>query len=305
MSERIASAAATARIRVTIVPIFYEQSSFGKSALPEQRRFIHSNIDSFVKLFEAIKTLATKHSHVTAGIGAHSLRGVKPENIVKLYEIANTSVPFHMHVAEQPAEVDACLKHLKLRPVDWVLKNLNVDKRCNLVHATHMTSAETTELAKSDATVVLCPSTEANLGDGVFPLVNFVKDGGRFSVGTDSQISLDLREDLRWLEYSARLTSGKRNPLIGLNRFRPEIETGELLMREVWGRGALSAGLVTNKNATNDGEGFAVGMNFDAIVIDSDIPQLQNCTKEKRLSTFLFATDFSAISKVIVGGNIL
>jgi len=299
MCERLVAAALSAGLRITIVPILYEQSTFTQPPLPEQRRFIHERFDDYLSLIEQVNKLSGRYRHVTSGIGAHSLRGTKPENIRQLYAMAGPGRPFHMHVAEQPAEVEACKTHLGMRPVEWVLHNLAPDSRCNLVHATHMTPAEINALGKSDATVVICPSTEANLGDGIFPLIDYMRAGGRFAVGTDSQICLDPREDLRWLEYSSRLISGKRNPLLGLSDHFKTRESGDLLLRETWTRGARARG-----DHTHSPGGLAPGQTFDAVVIDGDHPLLANVPAEKRLSTFVFAMDVTAVAATVIGGKI-
>lgn len=213
MSERLMNAATNAGIALTIVPMFYQVGGFNLEANERQRRFISKTLDEYLELFEAVKKAAENYVDVNVGIGVHSLRAVKPEDIINLFNKAPAGTPKHLHISEQIAEVQDCVSHLGKRPVEWLLENVKLSDEFHLVHATHLNEEELVNLTKTKANVILCPSTEANLGDGLFPLLNFFKLGGSFSIGTDSHIGLSPMEELRWLDYGVRLIEKKRNPL--------------------------------------------------------------------------------------------
>lgn len=210
MSERVASAAAQTGLRLTLLPVFYAQSGFG--GLPPshgQRRFV-SNLDQFARLVESARAVAKQLPHSRVGIAPHSLRAVTPDQLREIFPLA-AGGPVHIHVAEQTREVEDCLAHTGQRPVEWLLENAPVDERWCLIHATHMTSAEIKGFARSGAIAGLCPITEANLGDGIFPARSFLESGGQFGIGSDSNIDITLSGELRALEYSQRLREQARN----------------------------------------------------------------------------------------------
>lgn len=210
MIERIASASSETGIALTLLPVFYAHSGFGGAAPTEgQRRFVH-DLDGFAGLMESAADIVARLPNAVLGVAPHSLRAVTPDELVRLLEKTATG-PVHIHVAEQLKEVDDCLAWSGARPVEWLLDNAPVDERWCLVHATHMTDEETIAAAGSGAVVGLCPVTEANLGDGVFPASLFVERGGSFGIGSDSNVQVLLTAELRMLEYSQRLFRRARN----------------------------------------------------------------------------------------------
>ena len=295
MCERLSAAALETGIALTIIPVLFEQNTFDQPAIFEQKRFISKDFDSFIQISERAKNLEKSDSRIRLGIGAHSLRAARPENIKRIYNIATPQKPFHMHIAEQTQEVEQCCKHLGIRPVEWVLRNLDLDARCHLIHATHLSPDEIAGLARSEATVVLCPSTEANLGDGFFPLSEYWRLGGRFSIGTDSHVSLNPREDLRWLDYSQRLLAQKRNVLATDKAKDLPIESGEMLWREAWERGNLAVG--------NSVSNLDVGAYFDAVVIDGRHPSLKFGEPSTRMSRIVFGCNDLPFFRTIVSGK--
>ena len=201
MGERIAAAASRTGIGLTLLPVFYAHSTFDGAAPNDgQRRFINDP-DSFGRLLEACRAAAGKVEGSVVGVAPHSLRAVTPEELAMIAAMAGDA-PIHIHAAEQVKEVEDCILWSGTRPVEWLLANVDVDRHWCLIHATHMTDEETSRLAASGAVAGLCPITEANLGDGTFPAPQFVKHGGRFGIGSDSNVLIGITDELRQLEYS-------------------------------------------------------------------------------------------------------
>jgi formiminoglutamate deiminase len=212
MGERIAAAAAKTGIGLTLLPSLYAYGGFGGAPpTPGQRRFVN-DIDSFLRLVDKSKEAIRGLPNANIGIAPHSLRAVSPE-MLREVTAAFPDVPVHIHAAEQVKEVEECLAWSGQRPVEWLLNNAGVDERWCIIHATHMTEDETERLAKSGAVVGLCPITEANLGDGIFNGVEFRRAGGRFAIGTDSNVEITAPGELRQLEYSQRLKHRVRNAM--------------------------------------------------------------------------------------------
>lgn len=210
MFTALQTAASATGIRLTYVPVLYERAGFDQGAAEKhQRRFVLS-LDAF--LAHQARCTENAMDGTTVAIGAHSLRAVSEDSLRALAEVASENdIPMHLHIAEQRAEVEQCISATGKRPVAWLLDNFNVDNRWCLVHATHMDEAEIEGLARSKAVVCICPTTEANLGDGLFPLRVFLEQGGRIAIGSDSQVSINPFEELRWLEYGQRLATRSRN----------------------------------------------------------------------------------------------
>jgi formiminoglutamate deiminase len=210
MTARIAAAASETGIGLTLLPTFYAHATFGGAApLPEQRRFICS-LDLFSRLFDASRKVVSRVDGATLGMAPHSLRAVTSDELAALVPLAGDG-PIHIHAAEQVKDVEDCVSWSGARSVEWLLDNMDVDHRWCLIHATHMSERETQRLASSGATAGLCPVTEGNLGDGIFNGADFVRTGGRYGVGTDSNIRISAAEELRQLEYSQRLKEHSRN----------------------------------------------------------------------------------------------
>ena len=210
MAARIAAASAETRIGLTLLPSFYAYGGFG-GAPPDagQRRFLNEP-DRFLKLVERSRAIVADLPEAQVGIAPHSLRALTPETLRIICQ-ATPEGPIHIHAAEQMKEVEESLAALGCRPVEWLLDNAGVNSRWCLIHATHTTGAEIRALAASGAVVGLCPLTEASLGDGIFGGADYLAAGGRFGVGTDSNIQIDAAAELRQLEYEQRLARGARN----------------------------------------------------------------------------------------------
>lgn len=209
-AERIGAASADTGIGLTLLPVFYAHSGFGGAAPIEgQRRFINS-LDSFQSLLAGCRAVVDRLPGGELGVAPHSLRAVTPEELANVVKLVGDG-PIHIHVAEQVKEVEDCVAWSGARPVEWLLDHAPVDQRWCLIHATHMTDDETRRMARSGAAAGLCPVTEANLGDGTFPAPLFLQEGGRYGVGSDSNILISVPEELRQLEYSQRLALRARN----------------------------------------------------------------------------------------------
>ncbi|MGL4542308.1 MAG: formimidoylglutamate deiminase [Polymorphobacter sp.] len=273
MAAALAAAAAETGIALTLLPVFYATADFGGApAQPAQRRFVNS-LDSYARLHDASRAAVAALDDSRIGIAPHSLRAVTPEQLAALLPLAN-GAPIHIHVAEQTREVDACVAWSGARPVEWLLANAPVDDRWCLVHATHITPAERRAIAGSTAIVGLCPVTEANLGDGIFPAVEFVGDGGRFGIGSDSNIAIDAAEELRTLEYGQRLRHRSRNLLGGAHAST--------------GAGLFGAALAGGAQALQ-GTAFEPGAPADFVTLAADHPATVGRSDDALLDALVFS----------------
>lgn len=290
LAGRIAAAADATGIALTLLPVFYAHAGFGGTApVHGQRRFIN-DIDSFAKLMDESRKIASSLPDAVVGVAPHSLRAVTPEEIAAVVPMAGDG-PVHIHAAEQTKEVDDCLAWSGARPVQWLLDNVGLDRRWCLIHATHLTADETTRMAKSGAVAGLCPVTEANLGDGVFPAVDFFAQGGAFGVGTDSNVLIDAAGELRALEYSQRLTRPGRAVLAD-----KEASTGGTLYRRALAGGA---------QATQGTTGIAVGQAADFVSLETDDLAYAGRSDDALLDSLVFAGPKRAIRTVWRRGRVV
>lgn len=290
LSLRHLSAAETTGIGITLLPVFYESSNFGGAAPTEgQRRFI-TDLDTFGRIVERVRKSVTDLPGRRVGIAPHSLRAVPFDHLTELLS-RHADGPIHIHAAEQLREVEDCLSFCGLRPIEWLLRNVRLDSRWCVVHATHLTSEEIVGLAKSEAVAGLCPLTEANLGDGTFPAVPFRNAGGRWGIGSDSHIQLTAAGELRQLEYSQRLHSRSRNALATLDR---PSTAGSLY------EAALSGGARALAQRVG---AIAPGHRADFLVLDDAHPDLAGRIGDTVMDTWVFAGDRQLIRAVIAGGH--
>ena len=292
MGSRLVAAAQKTGMKITLIPIFYQKGGFGKAATEGQRRFISKDIDAYHKLFEASEKATQAYHGANVAVGIHSMRGVEPEVIKRVAEEFPQEVPFHIHIAEQLKEIEDAKAYLNKRPVEWMLDNVAMNDRFHLVHATHLTDEETKGIAKCGANVVLCPSTEGNLGDGIFPLALFQEHGGQWSIGTDSHVGLNPLEELRILDYGQRLTTHKRNSF-----YLPNQGDSGLFGLDM----ALKAGRKAMNNF--NGNYFEVGQSFDAMVYNADAPFLACTSLDNLSSTLVYATDADMSLGTICNGE--
>ncbi|SNS07681.1 formimidoylglutamate deiminase [Sphingomonas laterariae] len=288
MAERVAAAANVAGIGLTMLPVFYAQGGFGGQPAGEgQRRFL-SSVDGYARLIEASRAALAGIDGAVVGIAPHSLRAVTPEQLDAILPLAAAN-PIHIHIAEQTREVEDCLAWSGSRPVQWLLDNAPVDPNWCLVHATHLDDAEVGRLASSGAVAGLCPITEADLGDGLFPAVTFRGLGGAWGIGTDSNVAIDMADELRLLEYGQRLHHRGRNVLAGEGEV-----VGDRIFADALHGGARALGAAM---------GLAVGMPADWVSLDGDHPALCGRSDASLLDSFIFAAGRSAIDGVWRGGR--
>lgn len=291
LTLRCIAAAEQADIGITALPVLYAHSGFGGRPLGEHQRRFGNDAERFLKLYERVRAACADHPDRVAGIAPHSLRAVTPEQLDAVVGAMDPDTPIHIHIAEQVKEVEDCLAWSGARPVEWLLDHQPVDGRWCLVHATHLTGVETDHLARSGAVVGLCPSTEANLGDGIFPAVDYFRAGGRWGIGSDSHISVGPVEELRWLEYGQRLIHRSRNVLAG----GPERSTGRALFEPA----ALGGAQVTGRKLGR----LAPGYRADFIVLDGDHPRLHRRRGDDLLDSWIFSGNDNPVLDVIVGGR--
>ncbi|MCX7557021.1 formimidoylglutamate deiminase [Xanthomonadaceae bacterium JHOS43] len=290
MSRALIAAAADTGIRMTLLPVLYMSAGFdGRALEPRQRRFGHA-LDDFLALVQSLR--ADENPRLRIGMALHSLRAVPETAMPALLDaIAAEDFPIHIHIAEQVAEVEQCLAVRGARPVRWLLDHAPVDARWTLVHATHLSDDEVTGIAASGASVSICPTTEANLGDGLFPLRDFLDAGGRFSIGSDSHVSVSPVEELRWLEYGQRLRAQRRNIVASLQ----QPSTAAVLLEHAWASGAQGCGMSLGR--------LEMAQAADWIVLDAEAPALAGARDGDVLDRFVFAGNRSMIERVFVGGE--
>ncbi len=283
MAERIAAAAHSSGIGLTLLPVFYAHADFGGAPPnPAQRRLIHA-VDGFAELLQGCTRALKDQGDAVLGFAPHSLRAVTGEELAALLPL--NAGPVHIHIAEQTREVDACVAWSGLRPVQWLYEHVPVDARWCLVHATHITEAELQQIVASRAVAGLCPITEANLGDGLFPMQAFARAGGRFGVGSDSNVLIDAAEELRLLEYGQRLQLRGRNVLAPGDGQ----STGRWLYEQSLRGAAQALGVAT---------GLQAGAPADLVELDPDHPALIARDGDALLDSWVFAARNGAVRSV-------
>jgi formimidoylglutamate deiminase len=285
MSERIAAAARQTGLGLTLLPVLYAHGGFGGApAAPLQRRFLNT-IDRYGRLLQDAREAVASLDDAVVGIAPHSLRAVTAEQLALASTLA-AGAPIHVHIAEQTGEVEDCLAWSGQRPVQWLLDHALVDQRWCLVHATHVDRLELERVVRAQAVVGLCPITEANLGDGVFPAADFRALGGRFGVGSDSNVLIDAAEELRLLEYGQRLTRQSRN----LMADEPAASTGGGLFRAAHAGGAQALGLGV--------AGIVIGAAADIVTLDLNHPALAVRGGDALVDGWVFAARAGAVETV-------
>jgi formimidoylglutamate deiminase len=294
MSHRVIAAARSAGIHITHLPVLYCHSDFGaRPPEPGQRRFVHSPA-AYQDLLERLHSAYGQQSDVRLGAAPHSLRAVSEpllRDAIAGLDRLDGDAPIHIHIAEQEREVEGSLAHSGSRPVAWLLDQFDVGPRWCLVHATHIDSYECARLAASGAVVGLCPTTEANLGDGIFPAPDYLAAGGGMAIGSDSQVTLDPAQELRLLEYGQRLSRRRRTLLA--DPAQPSV--GEYLMRRVLAGGARALGI--NAGA------IAPGARADLVVLDDSHPVLYGKQGAALLDSWVFGCNSTPVKDVMVGGE--
>ena len=294
MAMAVVEAAREIGIGLTLLPVLYAASGFGGAPPTHgQRRFVHTP-EGLAALVADLGARLGSDPQMRVGMAPHSLRAVSPEALASaLAELdrIDAGAPVHIHVAEQQREVADCLAWSGQRPVAWLLDHAPVGPRWCLVHATHMTPEETRALAASGAVAGLCPTTEANLGDGLFPLAAYLEAGGRLGIGSDSNVSVSPIAELRWLEYGQRLVTQRRNVAASAS----ERSTGARLYRAAVAGGAQAMGRAVGA--------IAPGMRADLLVLDDEHPQLCGRSGELVLDALVFSGNDNPVRDVMIGGT--
>jgi len=293
MSLALVEAARETGIGLTLLPVLYMTGGFdGRPLAERQRRFGH-DVDAFLRLVQRLRLL--EDDQLRIGIALHSLRAVPGPALAEVIAALpglGAALPVHIHIAEQQAEVDECLALRGARPVQWLLEHAQVDARWTLVHATHLDGGEVQALAASDATVALCPTTEANLGDGLFPLRDYLDAGGRWGIGSDSHVSVSPVEELRWLEYGQRLRAQRRNIAVATGR----ASVGESLFAA-----ALAGGARASERPLAGGTD--AGTRADLVVLDDTAAELAARDTGNVLDSWVFSGNRPLVRDVLVGGR--
>jgi len=286
LSHAICWSALQTGISLTYLPVFYEFGGFEKQA-PEgyQKRFI-TDFDQLMALRSDVSSTYVNEERIHIGFAYHSLRAIDPKWLKEA-----PLGPVHIHISEQLREVEDCQKKYQQRPVEFLFDQVEIDRNWSLIHATHLSKKEITKIAQSGAVVGLCPTTEANLGDGLFPLVDYVRGGGRFAIGSDSNISIQPVEELRWLDYGQRLVHQER----ALLSHQDETSMGACLYAQALENGAQSLGQPTGK--------IEKGCRADLIVLDAEHPILFGKTGTQILDSWVFSGNQNLVTDVIVHGK--
>lgn len=287
-ARQVMTAAASAGCGLTLLPVWYRHGGFGRAALGERQRAFSLTLSELAGLVAELRE-GTDARVQRIGVAPHSLRAVDAGDLPAMLERIPEG-PVHLHISEQPAEVEACLKVNDCRPVELLGRYVTLDDRWCLIHATHASEAERAALAASDAVVGICPTTEADLGDGLFPVRELIARGGRVAVGSDSNLVTSAAEELRLLEWGQRLLGHQRNVLC-----RPGENVGTALWRDTAAAGARAlaqaAGLL------------APGRRADFVVLDRDHPLLAGLSGPEQLDSFVLSHAAGMIDEVWIAGR--
>lgn len=294
MSMALIRAATRAGIGITLLPVLYENGGYaGKPANAGQRRFI-STPDQLLDIINAVEAIHKADPQVRVGFAPHSPRQVTPEGMQAVFDgvtAMSADAPIHIHVAEQEKDVTESVEYTGKRPVEWVLENFDVGTRWCLIHATHLIESEISALASSGAVAGLCPVTEANLGDGIFPLISYLDQGGRIGIGSDSHNSVSIIEELRLLEYGQRLIKRRRN----LAAPGPGGSTGVRLYADSLKGGAQACGRPIGE--------ISKGKRADFVVLNPAHPNLVGRSKDSLIDSMIFSGNTPKFQEVWIGGK--
>jgi formimidoylglutamate deiminase len=290
-ARALIEAARDTGIAVCLLPALYAHSDAGGAPLHERQQRFATNPDDILEIAASLRADYANDDDVVIGVCAHSLRAVTPDELRALVDGSPRDVPVHLHAAEQTREVDAVLAALGARPVEWLLGNHDVDARWCLVHATQIDAGERDALARSGAVAGLCPTTEANLGDGLFPLAPYLASGGALGIGSDSNVSISPVEELRWLEYGQRLALRRR--IVAASEAGKSC--GETLYAAAARGGAQACGFGSGA--------LEAGRRADLIVLDARAEPLASAPPGELLDRYVFACDRAAPRDVMVRGR--
>ncbi len=291
MSLQCLQAARSVGLGFTALPVLYRYGGFGGVApLDGQKRFINQ-ADDFVEIVQSLQQATVDDANAAVGIAPHSLRAIDRELLSEVIGNLDQLAAIHIHIAEQTKEVDDCLAWSGQRPVAWLFDNFDVNSDWCLIHATHMDAAETRSMADSGCIAGLCPTTEANLGDGFFNALDYLAQRGRWAIGSDSHISIDPVEELRWLEYGMRLQTRRRNLLASSTT----ANTGRSLLDAALAGGGQACGRPIGS--------IAPGYRADLLVLDCDHPRLYGRRRDDLIDSWIFSGNENLVRDVYIGGK--
>jgi formimidoylglutamate deiminase len=292
MAWAVAEGAADAGLGITLLPVLYERAGFAQPVLREDQRRFAGTPDFIAGLQQ---TLATSgRALMNAGVCIHSLRAAAPTSITQLLaHVGTQDMPIHIHIAEQMQEVHDCLAHTGKRPIEWLTESLPIDARWQLVHATHTQPAEIEAVAASGAGIVICPSTEGNLGDGLADLSAWLQHGVAMAIGSDSHVCRQWNEELRWLEYGQRMQLQRRN--VAASPATGHTATAARLFDAALAAGGQAAG--------QKKWGLIEGARADMLVLDLHASGLLGMPNSHLLDATVFACDSAPIRDVFVAGQ--
>ena len=290
LSEKVLEASEESGMSICLLPVIYERGGCDNRELEGGQLRFHNNIDTFEKLYNQIKVFLSKNENFSLGVAAHSLRAVKNETLNKIIDL--TDGPIHIHAAEQIKEVEEIKAFYKMPPVEFLIRNFDINKRWCLVHCTHMSELETELLSKSGAVAGLCPVTEANLGDGIFNGFQYNEQKGLYGIGTDSNINISLTEELKTFEYSQRLLNKKRAVISNQKK-----STGRKLFDDCLEGGARALQI-------NNGK-IQKGFNADLISLPNTNNELDGLEDDKILDYWIFASRENDVLKLWNKGKCL
>ena len=294
MSMALVRAAQTVGIGLTLLPTLYMRSGFAASGLRDDQQRFASSPDTLARLLEDVQAHIAPSAHINLGVAIHSLRAVDLGAMAQWVAHADRqAMPIHIHIAEQEQEVQDCLAHTGLRPIAYLLDNVAVNARWNLVHATHASGAELQGVRDRGASVVLCPSTEANLGDGIFDFGTYASCGGRWSIGSDSHVTRSASEELRSLEYAQRLLKMQRNVAAHAG---PSTSSASNLWEAALAGGQSACGLPVGA--------IAKGQRADFLVLDTHAPALLGIPAQRVLDAWIFSSPNAPPKAVYVAGKL-
>ncbi|MCP4389514.1 MAG: formimidoylglutamate deiminase [Gammaproteobacteria bacterium] len=291
MSFQCLQAARGVGLGFTALPVLYRYGGFGSAApLDGQKRFINT-ADGFIDIVKSLQQASAGDANASVGIAPHSLRAIDDELLTGVIGGLDDLAAIHIHIAEQTKEVDDCLEWSGKRPVEWLLENFDLGPDWCLIHATHINDAETRAMASSGCVAGLCPTTEANLGDGFFNAVDYINLQGCWAIGSDSHISIDPVEELRWLEYGMRLQTRRRNVLASSTT----VNTGRNLLDAALAGGARACGRAIGS--------IAPGYRADLLVLDCDHARLYGRRQDDLIDSWIFSGNENLVRDVYIGGN--
>jgi formimidoylglutamate deiminase len=286
---QVMSAARDTGIGMTMLPVLYSYADFGHKPLRHEQRRFATDTEQILKLVELLEP--HRNGQTEVGVAPHSLRAASTDQIAALVNALAPDRPIHIHIAEQQKEVESCQAFSGKRPVELLFDTQQVDHRWCLVHATHLSGQEVTQIAQSKSIAGICTSTEGNLGDGFFPLQDYIAQQGRFGIGSDSHVSQSPVEELRWLEYGQRLLAQRRN----IASVKGQRHIGDFLWKASLEGGAQASG-------RNVGS-LVPGKRADLLILDGDHPNLSGIAHTDLLNSWLFSGNDNLVRDVMVGGK--